>query len=47
MSLKNNLRALVFVLGLVGVSAFAAGGSYQAIAVSTAEFSLLKLMVAH
>ena len=42
MSLKNNLRALVFVLGLVGVSAFAAGGSYQAIDGSTAEFQSIE-----
>ena len=38
MSLKSCFRGLIFVLGLVGVSAFAAGGSFQTVAVTTAEF---------
>ena len=37
------LRGLVFVFGLVGLSAFAAGGSFQSVGVSTAEFHSIEI----
>ena len=42
MNCQRILRGLVFVFGLVGLSAFAAGGSYQIVAVSNVVFNSIE-----
>jgi hypothetical protein len=43
MNFECTLRGLVFVFGLVSLSAFAAGGSFQTVGVSTAEFHSIEI----
>ena len=42
MNCQRILRGLVFVFGFVGLSAFAAGGSYQIVAVSNVVFNSIE-----